>query len=156
MPKHKKASANTRRKGVSTKQIDRIRTLSHEGKSANQIQHTLSREHIGLRRTVLLPYVREFKGKQPQANVQKYTPHKYRGTTAQKAWRRRARHDYRHGRVREKEKEAWGAKRVVLQGLIDGERVQITRNGSGKELYQFVKGEMDSKSWDREPHVTSE
>ena len=147
---------SARKKGVSTKQINRIRTLSREGKSANQIQRTLSREHIGLRRTVLLPYVREFKGKQPQANVSKYTPKKYRGTTAQKAWRRRER-DWRSGRTREKKpkEEGWGNKRVTLQGTHDGERVQETRSGTGKDLHEFVKEEMESDYWDRRPSVNS-
>ncbi len=154
MSKNKKVSANTRKKGVSTKQIDRIRTLTHEGKTANQIQRTLSKEHIGLRRTVTLRYVREFKGKQPQANTSKYIPKKYRGTTAQKAWRKRER-DWRRGRVREK-KEGWGAGRVVLQGYVNGEPTQETRSGSGKDMYDFVMDEMKSGRWDSRPHIISE
>ena len=68
----------SRKSGVKPQQVDRIRELSKQGYSTVQIQRTLSREHLGIRRTVLLGYVREFKGRPAQANVRKYTPKKYR------------------------------------------------------------------------------
>jgi hypothetical protein len=69
--------------------IDRIRTLARRGKSANQIQRELKSEHRGIRRTQLLAYVREFKGRAPKAEAHlKYTPHKYRGGTTYKTYHR--------------------------------------------------------------------
>lgn len=155
MPKHRKTSANTRKKGVSARQVSRIKELSSQGRPANEIQRTLSREGIGLRRTVTLGYVREFKNKPAPTNSSKNVPRKYRGTTAQKTWRRRQR-DWRRGRVREKRptKETWG-KRVILQGRINGDRVEVTRDGTGKELYDFVKDEIKNGDWDHRPKIAS-
>lgn len=68
----------SRKSGVKPQQVDRIRELSKQGYSTVQIQRTISREHLGIRRTVLLGYVREFKNRPAQANVSKYIPKKYR------------------------------------------------------------------------------
>jgi hypothetical protein len=156
MSARKKASSNTRKSGVSTRQTSRIKELSSQGRSTNEIQRTLSREGIGLRRSVMLEYVREYRGKAPPTNPSKNIPTKYRGTTAQRKWKKRQR-DWRRGRVREKKpEEGWGNKKVVLQGRIDGKRVLDTRRGSGKELYDFIKAEMDSGDWDTRPSIVSE
>ena len=68
----------SRKSGVSSKQVNRIRELNARGYSANQIQKELRSEHIGLRRQIILNYTREFRNRPAQANVSKYTPKKYR------------------------------------------------------------------------------
>jgi len=151
---NKKASANTRKSGVSTKKVDRLRELSKTDKTFNQAQKTMVKEKLSFRRQTMQTYWREFKNKPAPTNPSKHVPRKYRGTTAQKSWRRRQR-DWRRGRVREKPEDWWRNKRVVLQGTVNGERVQETRSGSGKELYDFVKDEMKNGPWDRRPTITS-
>jgi hypothetical protein len=68
----------SRKYGVSPKQIERIRELDARRYSANQIQKELRSEHIGLRRQIILNYIREFRNKPAQRNVSKYVPKKYR------------------------------------------------------------------------------
>ena len=68
----------SRKSGVSSKQVNRIRELNARGYSANQIQKELRSEHIGLRRQIILNYTREFRNKPAQRNVSKYIPKKYR------------------------------------------------------------------------------
>jgi hypothetical protein len=46
--------------------------------SANEIQRRLKNRGIGIRRQILLRYVREAKRKSVKANREKYTPRKYR------------------------------------------------------------------------------
>jgi hypothetical protein len=123
---------------VSEKQVDRIRELSKEGYSANEIQKQLHKEQIGVRRTVLLTYVREFKQKPPKHAVRKYYP------------------VVRMERKRRAGKIDWGTKRVVIQGYVNGERDQVSRTGTGKDLEEFVRQEMDSTYWDRRPNIISE
>jgi len=140
MPKHKKASANTRKKGVSTTQVDRIRTLSHEGKSANQIQRTLSKEHIGMRRTTLLPYVREFKGKQPQTNVSKYTPTKYRKRITRRHYEERRTHRHRERYLKP---ESLATKHVTIKGKDQhGKQKTIELSGIGRDLFEAIKDDI--------------
>ena len=68
----------SRKSGVSSKQVDRIGELNARGYSSNQIQKELRSEHIGLRRQIILNYVREFRNRPAQRNVTKYIPKKYR------------------------------------------------------------------------------
>jgi len=70
----------SRKTGVKPQQVNRIRELNVRGYSANQIQKELRSEHIGLRRQIILYYIREFRNRPAQANVSKYTPKKYRRT----------------------------------------------------------------------------
>ena len=46
--------------------------------AANQIQKELRSENIGLRRQIILNYIREFRNRPAQRNVSKYIPKKYR------------------------------------------------------------------------------
>jgi len=69
---------SSRKKGVSSRQVERIRELTARRYSANQIQKELRRENIGLRRQIILNYTREFRNKPAQRNVGKYIPKKYR------------------------------------------------------------------------------
>ena len=143
MPKHKKASTNIRKKEVSPKQINRIRTLSHEGKTTNQIQRTLSKEKIGLRRTVLLRYVREFKGKQPQANTAKYTRKKYRKAKKPKRLRGATYQGYQQSyRRRHRKAPSLTIKHVTIYGSQYGKRKQIQLYGRGRELFEAIKDDI--------------
>lgn len=67
-----------RKQSISPKQVDRIRQLSQQRLSTNQIQKTLSREGLGLRRQTMLRCIREFRHQQTKANASVYTPIKYR------------------------------------------------------------------------------
>jgi hypothetical protein len=55
-----------------------VRSEVREGKSANQIQRDLKQQGMGMKRQVLLRYVREAKGQPLKAEPSKYTPTKYR------------------------------------------------------------------------------
>lgn len=67
-----------RPRGVSRQQVDLIRYYSQRGYSANRIQRILQSRHIGMKRQILLRYVREFKGKPLKPSTEKYIPIKYR------------------------------------------------------------------------------
>lgn len=109
-----KLSARKRR--VTTKQVNAIRQYSRKGYSANQIQHKLSQRHMGLRRTILLGYVREFKGKQARRSVERYTPTKYRPA--------------RIGIF---------VKQVTCYGTQQGRAKRIQMAGSGRQLYEAMR-----------------
>lgn len=156
------------KKGVSPATIDIIKEDSQKGHSANYIQKHLKREHRGIRRTQLLTYVREFKGRAPKAEAHiKYTPHKYRGGTTYKT-------HYRIFDHYEKEKY------VAVYGRVNGQSRRIEVSGTGKELgdflsdaihhppkERFARGDAGTihgraeikldyrKTWDRRPRIES-
>lgn len=136
--RHKKRSisSNIRKKGVSTRQIDRIRTLSHEGKSTNQIQRTLSKEGIGLRRQTMLQYVREFRQKAPKANTAIYTRTKYRKARARREYKREYNRRYRLMRKRRVGEEV---KSVTVTDSQHGEPKSIEIIGIGRDDYEAIK-----------------
>lgn len=105
---------SARKRGVSTKQINAIRKYSRQGLSANKIQKRLRTRHMGMRRTVLLTYVREMKHQQPKANVSMYVPRKYY-------------------RVR------FGGKQVAEYGTVRGKPRRIQVYGDGKQLYKVIR-----------------
>lgn len=96
-------------------QIDAIREYSRQGLSANEIQRRLSKQRMGLRRAVLLNYVRGFKGQKSKAKVSKYVPHKYRIPLFV------------------------GAKQVAEYGKVHGQSRRIQVYGSGKQLYKLMQ-----------------
>ena len=101
------------------KQINRIRQLSRQGKSANDIQRTLQKEHWGMRRTILLSYVREFKHKAPPKKTEKYTPTKYKVPISP-------------------HRALYRGKYVAVYGTVNGKSRRIQIHGSGKELYEAM------------------
>lgn len=128
--------------------VNRIRTLSRQGKSANEIIRQLRREHRGIRRTTALTYVREFKGKAPKKEVYKYTPRKYRRYN------------------------------IAVYGKVKGKSHRIEARGKKKELYSLIceaikhppkerfaridanriseRGKLDyRKEWDARPKIVS-
>jgi hypothetical protein len=125
----------SRKRQVTTAQIEKIRQYTREGCSANQIQHKLSTEHIGLRRTVLLSYVRQFKRQPTKPSVERYAANTY-GKSASRT-------------------TGWGTKAAKIKGTHHGKYVEKQRLGSGYELYRFVRNEMESDFWDDKPTVES-
>jgi len=107
-------------------QVDRIRELSRQGKSANQIDRTLRSEHMGMRRTTLLNYVREFKGRPPPRHPERHIPHR---AIAARKMRKKIRL-----RVKEMRKE----KKIAIYGTVDGEGRRFQFLGKGKDLYKSV------------------
>ena len=121
------------KKGVSSATVNRIRELSREDKTTTQIQKQLQKEGLGLRRTVMLIYVREFKGKKPKAEPYKYIPRKY-----ERARMRVTRRRERRLEIERKEKERTYGKQIAVYGLTNGRHRRVQMYGSGKELYQAM------------------
>lgn len=117
---------------VKTRTVDRIRQLSRKGYTANQIQHKLQQEKIGIRRQTMLKYVREFRHRPPPKHPYRHVPHKYRVPPV-----------------------IIVGKHVTLRGKHRGERATKSKLGSGKELYRFVRNEMESTFWDEKPTIQS-
>jgi len=99
--------------------VNRIRALSKQGKSANQIQRILKREHRGIRRTTLLAYVRKFKGRPLKPHVERYIPRKYRRRVAVTPKPRPEKH-------------------VAIYGRHRGKSKRIEASGTGRQLYRFL------------------
>jgi hypothetical protein len=100
--------------------VDRIYTLSKQGKTANQIQRQLKAEGIGIRRTTLLTYVREAKGRKPRPHPEKHIPRKYRRPITPPPIKRR--YD----------------KHVAIFGRHNGVSKRIEISGTGKYLQQVL------------------
>ena len=101
--------------------VHRIRELSRTKKSANKIVRQTRREGIGIRRTTILAYIREFRGKAPKKDVYKYIPKKY-------LTRERRLHIEQ------------GVKRkgVVIYGKVNGINRRTEVSGTGKGLMSFL------------------
>lgn len=113
-----------RKQGITPKQIDALKRYSRKGYSANKIQRKLRSRHMGMRRTRLLGYVREFKRQKPKPSVAKYTPTKYA-----------------QARMRLPQ---FGGKYIAIYGTTRNRKGIVKRNrielsGSGRELYEAVK-----------------
>jgi hypothetical protein len=123
-------------------QIQRIKELSAKGYSANAIQRTLQEEGLGMRRTVLLRHVRYYKGEPEPRPTERLMaiPTKYRREVPIEEWLRA--------------QEAMG-KRVKLVGTHKGKKKIKGKDGSGRELYNWIKEEMTSGYWDSRPEVIS-
>lgn len=102
--------------------VNRIKELSREGKSSNEIVRTLRREHRGIRRTTALTYVREFKGRAPKKEPYKHIPKKYLTTER----RIHIEHDVKQ-------------KHVAIYGRVKGKSRRIEVSGTGHQLYSFVE-----------------
>ena len=126
----------TRRRGLSAKKLRAIKTYANKGYSANRIQKKMRQRHMGVRRKTVLRIVRETKGKAPRPHPEKHIPHKY-------------------GRPTHVSYPLLGQKQVTLIGYHHGEKVRRNRRGSGRQLFQFVREEMDGGFWDSRPSVMS-
>jgi len=128
-----------RKSRIKAKQIRLVSRFSKRGYSANRIQRELSRRHMGMRRTVLLRHVREFRGRQAKPSPEKYTRKKYRKVTSQLRFPT--------------------SKTIILRGRWKGEKKTIHRSGYGSQLYNFVRQEMakarNREGWDARPEITS-
>lgn len=122
-----------RTRGKTTKQIKAVKSYVRKGYSANRIQKRLQKRHLGMRRTVLLTYVREFRRQKPRPSVAKYVPRKYR----------------KELRI------PVAVKEVKLFGTHKHKRAKKTQTGRGSELYRWVKGELESGYWDTKPTIES-
>lgn len=100
--------------GKSTKQIGAIREYSRQGLSANEIQRRLSRQGMGMRRTVMLQYVREFKRQTQETSVSKNVPYKYRLSFS------------------------FGGKHVAVYSTVRGKQRRIQVYGNGKQLRRVM------------------
>jgi len=98
------------------RQVERIRELSRQGRSANEIQRQLQKEHLGMKRQRLLKYVREFKGRPAPRKPFKYVPIKYRE-------RRRIRIP---------------RKQVAVYGSVNGQSRRVQLYGDGQSLYRAM------------------
>jgi hypothetical protein len=127
-----------RKTEVTIEQIERIRQLSREGYSANQIQRKLQQQHIGSKRTTLSEHVRESKRQQAEPPAEVYVPTRYQ--TRKPKQRTRT-----VGLVRQ----------VTLVGTHRGKVVAKRVRGPGSQLYRFVVEEMESDFWDAKPKVFS-
>lgn len=122
-------------KGKTPKQIGAVKSYVRRGYSANTIQKKMKARHMGMRRTVLLTYVREFRRQPAKPSIAKYVPRKYRrGITYRRA-----------GYI----------KQVRLSGRHKGERARKIKTGRGSELYRWIRGELESGYWDTKPTIES-
>jgi len=71
-------------KNITKQQTKKIRGYVKQGFSANNIQKRLQKQHLGIRRKVLLAEIRKIKRQKPKADRQKYTPRKYRKKVKEK------------------------------------------------------------------------
>jgi hypothetical protein len=119
---------------VSPKQKERIQQLSKHNLSSNQIQKTLQKEGLGIRRKTLLSEIRKNKHLEIKPHAERYIPIKYRRGL----------------------KLPPVGKTVVIEGTIHKKEIVRRRSGSGIQLYEWVKREMTSGKWDAKPKVKSE
>jgi hypothetical protein len=101
-------------------QIERIKQLTAQGYSTTQIQGTLSKEGIGLRRQVMLGYVREYRNQPIKANTQDYIPVKYRQQGRSTSF------------------VTYG-KGIACYGTVNGVSKRVQMSGNGKSLYQAMR-----------------
>jgi len=130
-------------KHLTQQQTKAIRSYVSEGYSANRIQKSLRARHMGIRRKVLLAEIRIIKHQEPKTEIVKYVPKKY----AKARWKARA--------LPRKRLRRLGEKQATLTGLHKGKLISKTQHGSGKDLYKFIKNEMESGYWDGKPKITS-
>lgn len=113
---------SVRKRGIATRQIDRIRKLNRQGLSTNQIQKTLQHQGLGLQRKTLLTYIRELRGRPAPAEWQKYIPKKYRHPQPPPPL----------------PPFPMGIKQVCVYGTYHGRQKRIQVYGSGADIYQAM------------------
>lgn len=108
-------------KPITKRQIKAIRGYVRQGLSANKIQKRLQKQHLEIRRKILLAEIRKIKRQKPKANRYKYTPRKYRQY-------------YRYRRRR-----PVGLKQIAGYGTVHGQSRRIQVYGNGKQLYSVMQ-----------------
>lgn len=118
---------------ISKQQIKAIRGYVKQGFSANNIQKQLQKQHLGIRRTVLLAEIRKLKRQKPKADRKKYVPKKYR---------KRVRKIPRRPKAR---KPVFFGKHVAVYRYASTSRhprpysARFEFYGSGRDLFKAVK-----------------
>jgi len=129
----------TRKTKINRRTRNAIRTYVKQGLSGNKIQKRLSKRGLGIRRKTLLAEIRKVKRQRPRVPREKYVPHKYRPLRIPAI--------------------AIVPKMIRLEGRFQGERKTVRERGSGKDLFRFVRKEMDKadrgEGWDARPKVIS-
>ena len=127
----------SRKSEITQRQRERIQQLSKQNLSSNQIQRTLHKEGLGLRRKTVLAEVRTAKGELPKPSAEriKYVPRKYREHVKYVSWEFQ--------------------KTVTIRGLQQKKFVEKQRRDTGSNLYRWVKQEMTNREWDARPDVES-
>jgi IS30 family transposase len=115
--------------------VNRIRTLSRQGKSSNEIARQLRREGIGIRRKTILAYVRKFKGLKPKPQLYKYAPRKYRRKRV--ITKPRPKTEFAR-KMRQKIKEQEKPKHVAVYGKVKGTSKRIEVSGTGTNIFRFL------------------
>jgi len=142
--------------------VNRIRTLSKQGKSSNEIARQLRREGIGIRRQTILNYVREFKGRPPKPQRYKYIPKKYRRPIAPPPTRKYHVSAFgKHDKISKRYEVFASTKKQLHHFLIDGvkhppkrriERIDLDRV---KGLSQRARHVDYGEYWDERPEIKS-
>ncbi len=132
-------------KVISRQKIKVIRGYVKQGLSANKIQKRLQKQHLGIRRTVLLAEIRKLKGQKPKADRQKYIPKKYRKRVSGIPHRPKAR------------KPVFFGKHVAVYRYASTSRhprpysARFEFYGSGRDLFRAVRlaysGIVPRKEW---------
>jgi hypothetical protein len=150
----KKHVTKSRKRARTTKQINAIKSYSHKGLSANNIQGKLRARGLGMNRARLLRYVRRYKHIRKRAYPERHIPRKYRKprpTYEVRALPARA--------PRAKAPRGFLPKRITLKGRWKGKRKITEKTGTGRDLYDFVRNEMtkaeEHEGWDGKPEVFS-
>jgi len=130
---------------ISKQQIKAIRGYVKQGFSANNIQKQLQKQHLGIRRTVLLAEIRKLKRQKPKADRKKYVPKKYR---------KRVRKIPRRPKAR---KPVFFGKHVAVYRYASTSRhprpysARFEFYGSGRDLFRAVRlaysGIVPRKEW---------
>jgi hypothetical protein len=118
MPKHK---------AVSKQQRKAIKTYVKQGLTSNKIQKRLQKQHLGLRRKVLLAEIRKVKRKKPKANALNYTPKKYRRAVSGK-----------YGYPSLARRQFFLGRQIAGYGTVLGKSRRIQVYGSGKQLHRVM------------------
>lgn len=112
-----------------------IKRYVRQGYSANEIQKKMQAKNMGVRRTVLLAYVRKYKHKAPVERRERYVPTKYRRVP--------------------KPVEGKGPKGIEIYGTYRGRTRRLRRRGTGKDLFRWVRRETTSGEWDEILNIKS-
>lgn len=108
-----------RKTKISPKTRWAIKGYVKQGYSANKIQKRLQKQHLGIRRKVLLTEIRKIKHQKPKPHPQKYTPHKYR--------------------IRRLKRRFPMMKQIAVYGTVHGKPRRVQIAGTGKQLYRAMQ-----------------
>jgi hypothetical protein len=133
-----------------------IRSGIRKGHSGNRIQKTLSRKGMGIRRQVLLRHIRRVR----RIPIRKVERRRYVPIAERRVGRRKY---APYPKIPTKQITLFGRRKrrkgEHLEEYLKTAEVHKKFSGSGKELYNFVKHEMEKYNegefWDSKPTVRS-